>query len=488
MKRSLGGESEERRTKAKVQSGEQSDSSSQDKIKAAKERIRKLHQQSTQPEREVKSGLDIELHPLLRNIGTTAQLPKNHNPVKQTSRKKWFDPTALNPYVDQSDITKKHTRLLKFNKQGKFIAQGEKLREKLKVEAEEKQKHEELKQKGLLPDYNLGEELYKPEQSPSIEWWDKPYLKDNNYSRIGDESRVVLDNDDQPPEQSPSIEWWDKPYLKDNNYSRIGDESRVVLDNDDQPVTFYIQHPALDTSNAENDNEMKPMYLTKKERKRIRRNDRQIRHQEKQDRIKLGLDPPPPPKVKLSNLMNVLTNEAIKDPTAVEKRVKQEMQERINKHMAENESRKLTKEERHEKLLTKQEKDLNKGVFTTVYKINKLTNPKHLFKLDISAKEENLYGICLKNPRFNIVIVEGGEKSINQYKKLMMNRIKWTQSPSQGSTEDLSQNKCELIWEGAIQELNFQKWSIMHSRNDEEALNVLKKFHLEKYWRLVNSL
>lgn len=451
MKRSLGGESEERRTKAKVQLGEQSDSSSQDKIKAAKERIRKLHQQLTQPEREVKSGLDIELHPLLRNIGTTAQLPKNHNPVKQTSRKKWFDPTALNPYVDQSDITKKHTRLLKFNKQGKFIAQGEKLREKLKVEAEEKQKHEELKQKGLLPDHNLGEELYKPEQSPSIEWWDKPYLKDNNYSRIGDESRVVLDNDDQP-------------------------------------VTFYIQHPALDTSNAENDNEMKPMYLTKKERKRIRRNDRQIRHQEKQDRIKLGLDPPPPPKVKLSNLMNVLTNEAIKDPTAVEKRVKQEMQERINKHMAENESRKLTKEERHEKLLTKQEKDLNKGVFTTVYKINKLTNPKHLFKLDISAKEENLYGICLKNPRFNIVIVEGGEKSINQYKKLMMNRIKWTQSPLQGSTEDLSQNKCELIWEGAIQELNFQKWSIMHSRNDEEALNVLKKFHLEKYWRLVNSL
>lgn len=444
MKRSLGGESEERRTKAKVQLGEQSDSSSQDKIKAAKERIRKLHQQLTQPEREVKSGLDIELHPLLRNIGTTAQLPKNHNPVKQTSRKKWFDPTALNPYVDQSDITKKHTRLLKFNKQGKFIAQGEKLREKLKVEAEEKQKHEELKQKGLLPDHNLGEELYKPEQSPSIEWWDKPYLKDNNYSRIGDESRVVLDNDDQP-------------------------------------VTFYIQHPALDTSNAENYNEMKPMYLTKKERKRIRRNDRQIRHQEKQDRIKLGLDPPPPPKVKLSNLMNVLTNEAIKDPTAVEKRVKQEMQERINKHMAENESRKLTKEERHEKLLTKQEKDLNKGVFTTVYKINKLTNPKHLFKLDISAKEENLYGICLKNPRFNIVIVEGGEKSINQYKKLMMNRIKWTQSPLQGSTEDLSQNKCELIWEGAIQELNFQKWSIMHSRNDEEALNVLKKFHLEKY-------
>ena len=52
------------------------------------------------------------------------------------------------------------------------------------------------------------------------------------------------------------------------------------------------------------------------------KNERQLKQQEKQDRIKLGLDPPPPPKVKLSNLMNVLTNESIKDPTAVENRVK----------------------------------------------------------------------------------------------------------------------------------------------------------------------
>ncbi|EMG50902.1 prp3 U4/U5/U6 small nuclear ribonucleoprotein prp3 [Candida maltosa Xu316] len=414
---------------------------SQEKLDIAKERVRQLQQQ-----KQSKSGLDVEIHPLLRNIGTTPTLPKKHNPVKRSSgnQRKWFDPMALNPYLDQSNIgSKKHVRPLQFNQQGKFIAQGDKLREKLKIEEEEKRKYEEIKREGLLADESLGEHLYKPEPQPLIEWWDRPYLRDNNYSRINDESRIVLDNDDQP-------------------------------------VTSYIQHPVLTRPIWENkERETKPMYLTKKEQKRMRRNDRQIRHQEKQDRIKLGLDPPPPPKVKLSNLMNVLTNEAIKDPTAVENRVKREMQQRVNKHLAENEARKLTKDQKHEKLWSKQDKDLEKGIFSTIYKVDDLSNPKHLFKIDISAKEDNLFGICLKNPKFNLIIVEGGEKSIKQYKKIMTNRIKWTEVPTN--------NKCEIVWEGALTELHFQKWSIMHSRTDEEAINVLQKFNLENYWRLSNS-
>ena len=54
--------------------------------------------------------------------------------------------------------------------------------------------------------------------------------------------------------------------------------------------------------------------------------------------------------------MNVLTNESIKDPTAVENRVKREIQQRVDKHLAQNEARKLTKEQKHEKLWNKQEK------------------------------------------------------------------------------------------------------------------------------------
>ena len=132
------------------------------------------------------------------------------------------------------------------------------------------------------------------------------------------------------------------------------------------------------------------------------------------------------------------------------------------------------------------------GIHTTVYKIDKLVNPKHLFKLNISAQEENLVGVCLKNPKFNLVIVEGGEKSIGHYKKLMMKRIKWTENVSQSATndpiDDLSNNKCSLVWEGSLPDVHFQKWSIMYSRDDEEALTALKKFDLENYWRLASSL
>ncbi|KAI5958942.1 PRP3 [Candida pseudojiufengensis] len=398
-------------------------------------------------------GLDVELHPLLKNFNTTQTLKSTKNPIKRKTQN-WFDPNAFNPYLNHSTPTQR-SKKLKFNTQGKYIEKGEKFRENLKIENEERKLHEELAKKGLIPDKTIGEDLYQP---------------------------------DFPP----LIEWWDRPYLRDNNYLKIDDESRILLDNEEQPITFYIQHPILLPPIWEDQQQnLKPMYLTKKERKRIRKNDRQIRHKEKQDRIKLGLEPPPPPKVKLSNLMNVLTNESIRDPTAVENRVKKEVEERLQKHLKENESRKLTKEQKHEKIWIKQDKDLSRGVYSTVYKINNLNNPSHAFKIDINAKQNNLFGICLKNPEFNLIIVQGGEKSINHYKKLLMNRIKWNEGGEEEEQVDSAVNKtentCKIIWEGQLPDANFQKWSIMYSRNDDEAINVLKKFGLENYWRLAKS-
>ncbi|KAI5951780.1 PRP3 [Candida jiufengensis] len=417
-------------------------------------------------------GLDVELHPLLKNFNTPSTFKSNKNPIKQNS-KKWFDPTAFNPYINQTNSIPSHKpKKLNFNNKGKYIEKGNKFRENLKIENEERKLHEELAEKGLIPDKSVGEDLYQPEYPPLIEWWDRPYLRDNNYLKINDDSRIILENEEQP-------------------------------------ITIYIQHPVLIPPiwNNPEQNQLKPMFLTKKERKRIRKNDRQIKHKEKQDRIKLGLEPPPPPKVKLSNLMNVLTNESIRDPTAVENKVKQEIEERLQKHLADNEARKLTKDEKNAKIYEKQEKDLAKGIFSTVYKIDNLDNPSHAFKVDKNATQHNLYGICLKNPEFNLIIVEGGEKSIKQYKKLLMNRIKWEEvisnegedeamietsnsNKSNGDNDDDdndTKNSCKIIWEGQLPDVNFQKWSIMYSRNDDEAMNVLKKFKLENYWRLAKT-
>ncbi|KAG2736505.1 hypothetical protein G9P44_000595 [Scheffersomyces stipitis] len=410
---------------------------------------------SSQASSEGKGGLNVEIHPLLRATVLTPALPKNHNPLSQNVRK-WFDPFAINPYLKQTDssVPQHKPRQLVFNPKGRYIAQGDALREKIALEQQQKKELEEKKARGLAPDESLGEQLYKPEHPPSLEWWDKPF---------------VLDRD----------------------YSQIEDSTRLNLNDEEQPVSIYIQHPVFIPPPWEKLNpEAKPMYLTKKERKRIRKNERSEKHKDKQDRIKLGLDAPPPPKVKLSNLMNILTNEAIKDPTAIEMRVRQEVEERLQNHLATNEARKLTKEQRHEKIQEQREKDLSKGYFTSVYRVDNLSNPQHFFKVNKNAQQLDLVGICLRNPKFNLIVVEGGHKSIKFFNKLLTKRIKWTENvvpkhsnESTQELQDLSANKCYLVWEGQVKELSFQKWSVMYSRDEDEAFDVLNRFRIENYWR-----
>lgn len=64
------------------------------------------------------------------------------------------------------------------------------------------------------------------------------------------------------------------------------------------------------------------------ETKKLRKQRREEREKEKQDLIRQGLLEAPPPKVKLSNMMRVLGNEAVADPSAVEAQVRSQMLER----------------------------------------------------------------------------------------------------------------------------------------------------------------
>ena len=64
------------------------------------------------------------------------------------------------------------------------------------------------------------------------------------------------------------------------------------------------------------------------ERKKLRTQRRKERESEKQELVRQGLLEPPPPKVKISNLMRVLGAEAVADPTAVEAQVREQMEER----------------------------------------------------------------------------------------------------------------------------------------------------------------
>lgn len=93
----------------------------------------------------------------------------------------------------------------------------------------------------------------------------------------------------------PDVEWWDAPFLPSKDYSSFTPEHL------DTPgiITLYIQHPIpIPAPNEKQRSEAEPkaLFLTKKEMKKMRRQRRAADLKDKQDRVKLGLLPPDPPK------------------------------------------------------------------------------------------------------------------------------------------------------------------------------------------------
>jgi U4/U6 small nuclear ribonucleoprotein PRP3 len=198
----------------------------------------------------------------------------------------------------------------------------------------------------------------------------------------------------------------------------------------------------------------------------------------------------------------------VKDPTAVEARVNREIAERHQNHVDANEERKLTKDQKHEKLATNQQNDADKGIHMLVFKIGSLANGQHRYKIGVNAEQMALTGTCIMHPKFNLVIVEGGEWSINKYKKLMLNRIDWTEnSPSRvregkqasardwlsaenndGELKDMSLNECKLVFEGEQKARLFRRWGSRVCETDAEAREILARFKLENFWAQAKGL
>ncbi|KAJ8112765.1 hypothetical protein ONZ43_g5318 [Nemania bipapillata] len=309
-------------------------------------------------------------------------------------------------------------------------------------------------------------------------------------------------------EAPPDIEWWDEGLVNGDNYDDIDDQKTLKIDTEDTIITSYIQHPvAIEPPQDQHIPAPKPMYLTSNEQAKLRRQRRMADLKEEQAKIRLGLIPAPPPKIKKGNLMRVLGEEAVKDPTAVEARVNREIADRHAKHMETNEERKLTKDQRHEKLARNQEKDVAKGVHMLAFKVNSLANGQHRFKVSKNAEQYNLKGLVIMHPKQNLILVEGGEHSIKQYKKLMLNRIDWTENvpprdrgaqsdgtrdwlkaeDEKGDLKDLALNKCQLLFEGEVKSQAFHAFKSRVCETDAEARQALSRAKLESFWNMAKS-
>ena len=147
------------------------------------------------------------------------------------------------------------------------------------------------------------------------------------------------------------------------------DLSNSKIHSEDSPINMYIQHPIKIPAPGEKDKpSLKPVMLTKKEQKKMRKQRRQQELQDHRDRVKMGLIPPDPPKVRLANLMKVLTNDAIQDPTRVEARVRREVAMRKHNHDKMNAERKLKDEQRRAKVETKKAEEEKKGLVGAVFR------------------------------------------------------------------------------------------------------------------------
>ncbi|QPH10136.1 hypothetical protein C2857_001318 [Epichloe festucae Fl1] len=381
-----------------------------------------------------------------------------------------------NPYVDENmsaqsiGSRQREPRRLVFNQKGKYIQQANALRRQAALETMKKRIAEQTRKAGINEDLDI-------------------------------EKNFVID----PP---PDIEWWDEGLVDGANYAEIEDTKKLKIHGPETIVTEYIQHPvALAPPQDRHIPEAKAMFLTSKEQAKIRRQRRMAELKEMQAKIRLGLVPAPPPKVKKGNLMRVLGDVAVKDPTAVEARVNREIAERHQRHLDSNEARKLSNEQKTEKLIKNQQKDADRGIHILAFKIASLANGQHRYKIGVNAAQMALSGTCIMHPKFNLVIVEGGAWSIGKYKKLMLSRIDWTEnSPSRrreddnapekewlqaensdGVLKDMSLNHCTLIFEGEQKARAFRKWSTKVCETDSEARDILARAKMDNFWSLAKG-
>ncbi|KAF9430316.1 hypothetical protein BGZ94_007403 [Podila epigama] len=315
-------------------------------------------------------------------------------------------------------------------------------------------------------------------------------IEEHGQANVKEEDLQLKDGFQKREDLRDGVEWWDAAFLPNKSYNDVKD-GLAKIETEDSLITHYIQHPVPieppnERANTTAASKPRPLMLTTKERKKLRRQRRRELLKEKQDKIRLGLMAPDAPKVKLANMMRVLGQEAVLNPTEIEMRVRQEMADRLQTHLDANAERKLTPEERKAKEHAKKEEDLANGIHVSVYKINDLSHPQKRFKVDTNAQQYGLTGCVLMHPIFSIVVVEGGAKAIRQYKKLMLRRIDWTDNTRLDGTEvsETTDNKCVLVWEGQLRERQFKMLKFIKARTDAHLKESLARLGVQHYWDL----
>ncbi|CAH8500494.1 unnamed protein product [Schistosoma mattheei] len=398
------------------------------------------------------------------------QTTTQKKPQKSSVSTMFFDPRL------RVKAASRPKRQLSFHEPGKFVKMAQRMRTKFQLQVLQESVAQAVRKTGIASAAKLS--TIQPKRSvdetdiPLLEWWDAYILKEGvtSYSTLDELAIHGL------PVSAAVNKAWITSLV----------EHPVKL----KPPTDLSKPPEI------------PLLLTKKERKKLRRQNRQEAQREKQEKVRLGLMPPPEPKVRLANLMRVLGSDAVQDPSKVEAYVRAQMESRKRAHEAANAARKLTKEQARYKRIKKIREDTTHAVHVAVYRVKDFSNPSHRFKVETNANQLLMTGLVALHSDCNVVVVEGGPKQQRKFQRLMLCRIKWREgkrgtagNPSgsfahedRAATSELdSDTGCRLIWKGTVKQRAFDKIQFKACPTELYAREQFRKRDVEHYWDLAYS-
>ena len=333
---------------------------------------------------------------------------------------------------------------------------------------------------------------------PEVEWWDAVFLpkqlrielkeKEATYQSSGARYGAFCESGRSSGTNGKG--GLSKYSMQQSDYSSICYQHLANMSPKHCKTLELVQHcPPIASLADEGSGDVQfPMYLTQKERKKVRRQEREAKEQTKRDLQMMGLAPAPEPKFKMSNFMKILGDTAVANPSAVEQKVLEKVKQRQLAHEVRNLSQKLTPKERTEKRLRKYAKEsgsvtqaetggsagerdaseatpggarIREPCHVAVFRVGSLASNKHRYQLDVSASQLCLSGVVMqptappalplhgdtslselhpsKEVGSSLVVVEGGAKGVSKFVRLVTVRMDWSilpQAPKEDDRED----------------------------------------------------
>jgi U4/U6 small nuclear ribonucleoprotein PRP3 len=367
-----------------------------------------------------------------------------------------------------------------------------------------------------------------------VEWWDMELLPSKLKKQVANFEGKALSKEAQSQMQQLSAQNTNAEEGNDDNDTKMSPDAdlsqgiRTLISSEaedlrtkcmEQASLSYsktaelIQHivPIRPPHAKKDGSEAEPvLYLTKKELKRQRKRQREAKQRELQDLQAAGLIPAPEPRLTLQNFIRVLGDQAYVDPSQMEQKVLEQVQARQRAHLERNEARKLTKEQKADKLRRKYEEDTSEtGVHVALFYVKNLSHPYHRTKVDLNAQQYNITGgvVECQSPQVACVVCEGGPKAVKKYTRLMLVRMKWKGPDNEEDDDDEEaeeeveetkedgvvkhkfdkENKCELVWTGMATKRFFKGFVFQACESSDQARKILRSKGVGHYWDQVLS-